>query len=613
MNPNPENREKSWTIRRKLASLMLVTIFLALTGMILTATYFFRKDVETRIKENAIQVAIAIGSKIRSDFTLIIEKINLLLSLTNDSNFQNLDPDSFEKIFFKNDKYFIMIGIFSQEGSSLVENKILFNKNSMLEFNITEDTLLKSVISNSNFQKTFQGNVILENTSQEIGVTTLGLSFPFRDRKDKCIVAILHTKKILESFEKKSGIIESQLVNSNGDVIAHFDDKMILTRKNIFDNPVVKNMLTSKFNNGQIRYENELGEFMLGSFRKIGLSDSAIISTVPEDKALEEVFNIRRRNIYILIITLCVAFLIVYNFSVTLTKPIVNLLHATREVQKGNYDIKIEPKYNDEVGQLTESFVEMSIGLKEREKAREALKRFVNEEIAEMALKGELKLGGEKKECVIFFSDIRNFTSLTEGMEPEDVLEFLNEYFTHMVNCVNLTDGKIDKFIGDAIMATWGIPISSEIDFENAVNGALLMRFTLRDFNVRRKLKNKIPIFIGCGINSGPVIVGQIGSYEKLQYTVIGDTVNLSSRLESLNKEFGTDIIISSNLYEKVKDKFKFVKLEKVKVKGISLSQVAYAVLGEIDDPNCPKDLEELRKVIGFSWSKKDKSFKPIS
>lgn len=155
-------------------------------------------------------------------------------------------------------------------------------------------------------------------------------------------------------------------------------------------------MLTSRFDNGQIKYEDEQALSMIGSFRKIGLADAAIISTVEEDKALEEVFNIQRRNVYILIITLCLAFFVAYNFSVSISRPIVNLLYATNEVQKGNFDFNIEPKYNDEVGELTNSFNQMRQGLKEREKAKEALRLFINEDIC----KNKNKKRSKKKEIV---------------------------------------------------------------------------------------------------------------------------------------------------------------------------------------------------------------------
>ena len=171
-----------------------------------------------------------------------------------------------------------------------------------------------------------------------------------------------------------------------------------------------------------------------------------------------------------------------------------------------------------------------------------------------------------------------------------------------MVRCVNETNGIVDKFIGDAVMATWGAALSKGNDAENAVNGALLMREALLKFNIGRGSGGKPIIQIGCGINYGPVIAGQIGSEERLEYTVIGDAVNLASRVETLNKPFGTDILITSDLYHKVESIFQVERMQAIKVKGKEEPQIIYAVLGRKDNPNCPQNLEELRTKLGIQF-----------
>jgi len=289
-------------------------------------------------------------------------------------------------------------------------------------------------------------------------------------------------------------------------------------------------------------------------------------------------------------------------FANTLTSPILNLVDATKKIEEGVFRVDIKPTVRDEVGLLTNSFVKMGKGLEEREKVKDALGRFVNKEVAEMVLKGELKLGGEKKNCAIFFSDIRSFTAISEKLDPQEVVEFLNAYMTEMVRCVNETHGTVDKFIGDAVMATWGAAFSRGNDAENAVNGALMMRSVLLKFNEGRGGDKKPIIKIGCGLNYGPVVAGQIGSSDKMEYTVIGDAVNLASRVETLNKPFGTDILISEDLYLLVKDIFKVEKMKAIKVKGKEAPQTIYAVIGRFDDPNCPADLAAVRKLVGIKY-----------
>ncbi len=219
-----------------------------------------------------------------------------------------------------------------------------------------------------------------------------------------------------------------------------------------------------------------------------------------------------------------------------------------------------------------------------------------------------MSIGGERKNCAVFFSDIRSFTSISEKLEPEDVVEFLNQYMSEMVTCVKETGGIVDKFIGDAIMATWGALRSTGNDSLDAVEASVRMRERLLIFNKGRGSVKKPIIRIGCGINTGNVIAGQIGSSDKMEYTVIGDTVNLASRVESLNKESGTDILISENTYEDVKGKFNTVSMGEIKVKGKAKAQKVYAVLGRKGDPNCPKNLQELRKLVGIPTPDSKKS-----
>jgi adenylate cyclase len=215
-------------------------------------------------------------------------------------------------------------------------------------------------------------------------------------------------------------------------------------------------------------------------------------------------------------------------------------------------------------------------------------------------MRDELTLGGERKSVAILFSDIRSFTAISEKLQPEEVVEFLNHYMTRMVECVNRTHGVVDKFIGDAIMAVWGTPVSKGNDTENAVNGALLMRASLMEFNRDRGGARKPVIRIGCGINTGEVLAGQIGSEDRMEYTVIGDAVNLASRIEALNKPFGTDILISGDSLALVKDVFAVERMQSIKVKGKEEPQQIYAVLGRRDDPARPKSLEELRNALGI-------------
>ena len=301
-----------------------------------------------------------------------------------------------------------------------------------------------------------------------------------------------------------------------------------------------------------------------------------------------------------MIMFVALAILVIYYYSKSLSGPIRKLVGATRDIEEGRYDLGLRPKSQDEIGVLTRAFVNMGMGLEEKERIKDAFGRFVNKDMAEMAEKGEIQLGGEIKPATIFFSDIRSFTAISEQLTPGEVVTFLNEYMTLMVECVNQTQGVVDKYIGDAIMAVWGTPISKGNDAENAINGALMMRTALRKFNQDRGGERKPIIKIGCGLNSGDVLAGQIGSNDRMEYTVIGDAVNLASRIEALNKPMGSDILISQGTADQVEGIYDLVPMNKIKVKGKSEPQQIYAVLGRLDDPDRPRSMKELRDKVGI-------------
>ena len=180
----------------------------------------------------------------------------------------------------------------------------------------------------------------------------------------------------------------------------------------------------------------------------------------------------------------------------------------------------------------------------------------------------KLALGGEKKELTIMFSDIRGFTALSEGLSPEHLTHLLNKYLTQMTEIVLSHDGVLDKYIGDAIMAFWGAPLPQPHHAERAARTALDMVRVLNEFNRDKKWPAGREINIGIGLNTGEVIVGNMGADKRFDYTVIGDAVNLGSRAESLNKQYGTKIIITEFTKNALSDEFVCRLLDKVAVKG---------------------------------------------
>ncbi|MDI7165703.1 adenylate/guanylate cyclase domain-containing protein [Leptospira santarosai] len=610
-----EKNENVWTAKSqfplqiKLMAVISVLMTFTVSTIIFFASSAFREDSEVRVLQNNLNLVNILGLKIKTDIKEILSNGKQIVGAL----VKGKEGISFADIFFQNDPDFIYAGLYQIEGDSPFAINQFYNEPYLSELGVSPKTIFNLVQNRPGFiQKSVLTGGRMENLSAEFKEPIFAIAIPSSGSNSNVLVLILRLEKFLNAFQKQD-ISEVFMVNGEGDLIAHSDAKLLQSNTNFMNLPIVESMVKSSENTKQIEYKDKDGKAWFGSYQKLGFGGAAVISIVPEDKAFEAVYKIQKTNLLIMGIALCLALLIVFFFAKTITKPLLHLLQATTEIARGNFKVKIRSTTKDEVGLLTNYFVDMGKGLEEREKVKDALGRFVNKEIAEMVLKHELTLGGERKMCAIFFSDIRSFTSISEKLQPEEVVEFLNEYMTEMVHCVNETHGIVDKFIGDAIMATWGAAKTSDKDAENAVNGSLMMREALLKFNQGRGGEKKPIIQIGCGLNYGPVIAGQIGSEQRLEYTVIGDAVNLASRVEALNKPFGTDILITQNLLDHVPDIFNVEKMQSIKVKGKEEPQVIYAVLGRKDDPNCPKTVEELRQKIGIVWEppKKDKAKDP--
>jgi adenylate cyclase len=197
-----------------------------------------------------------------------------------------------------------------------------------------------------------------------------------------------------------------------------------------------------------------------------------------------------------------------------------------------------------------------------------------------------MALGGVRQDVTVLFSDIRSYTTLSEGADAHEVVEMLNEYFTYMVDCVFDNGGILDKFIGDAIMAVFGAPFSKpEEDPVNAVLAALDMRRQLAAYNELRRTQGRKPIETGIGISSGEVVCGYIGSEKRMEYTVIGDGVNLASRLEGATKQYGAPLMISEFTHERVGRRFLTRELDTMRVKGKKKPVQVFEVLAEAGTP----------------------------
>ena len=578
----------------KMSIITSLIIVAALMGMIMLATFFFLQDSQVRVEESNLKLSETIASQTEENLLKIGSNASLLLLGAGYG--ETPEEQNYMNYFFRSEKSILFVGIAGEE-------RMFFNSSLMGELGISEEFIKGTLEDYPEQIRLAQGGTpSVFNVSTYFGVPMLGMTIPYKQEKGiKTLLVLTDIRQSLQRAVQSRGITDTFIVDSEGYLIAHPDATVVTSGINMGDLPIVQELFSSAVNNGQIRFEQEQDEFYLGSYKKIAFGRLGVVTTVPEKLAFEGIYKIQRRNILLMIMFVAMAILIIYYYSKSLSNPIRKLVSATKKIEDGNYNLLLKPKTQDEIGVLTRAFVNMGMGLEEKERIKDAFGRFVNKEMAELAEQGEIQLGGEIKPATIFFSDIRSFTAISEKLTPSEVVTFLNEYMTLMVDCVNRTHGVVDKYIGDAIMAVWGTPISHGNDAENAINGALMMRTALRKFNQGRGGDRKPIIKVGCGLNSGDVLAGQIGSNERMEYTVIGDAVNLASRIEALNKPMGTDLLISQGTADVVEGIYDLVPMNKIKVKGKSEPQQIYAVLGRLDDPDRPKSLKELRERVGIT------------
>jgi len=222
---------------------------------------------------------------------------------------------------------------------------------------------------------------------------------------------------------------------------------------------------------------------------------------------------------------------------------------------------------------------------RERKKIRGAFSHYVSSSVVNEVLKNpdKLKLGGDMKELTVLFSDIRGFTTISEGLSPEEVHRLINEYLTAMTNIVFKNVGTLDKYMGDAVMAIYGAPVDQPDHAQKACDTALEMMQELKVLNAKWVQEGKPLLDIRIGINTGMMMVGNMGSEQRFEYTVLGDAVNLGSRLEGANKSYLTHILISEFTYDKVKDEFLCMEIDRVRVKGKTRPVKIYQLLGRKD------------------------------
>jgi len=307
---------------------------------------------------------------------------------------------------------------------------------------------------------------------------------------------------------------------------------------------------------------------------------------VSASEALARLHGLLWNAAFALAISIIVAYLLASIASNRLARPLVTIRNAVERITAGDFTKPLQLDSKDEFGEVAAALDKMAVGLQQREDLKNALTRYVSEDVLNDVIYAGKSgdLFSQRKKVTVLFADVRGFTTLSEQLSPEETVSLLNDYFEKMIEAVFKNNGHLNKFMGDGLMALFGALRDDDYQEEHAIQAALDMRGVLCELQkkwstsqneARRTLTD---LRIGIGINTGLAIVGNIGSKQRMEFTAIGDAVNLASRLEHATRERGVDILVSEYTYVTARSRFPFETAGEIPLKGKSESVRTYTI-----------------------------------
>jgi len=372
------------------------------------------------------------------------------------------------------------------------------------------------------------------------------------------------------------------IADENGKVVAHGSDLNMIGKplarpgglKSIGDQMLVQTYADAKGGHIiDIAVPMEFSKVPLGALY-LGFSDRSIRQTIA---------RARHQTLWITAVMILGGIGGAIGLGIVLTKPIHKLAQGTKAIAAGSFDITLPIVARDEIGDLTESFNDMAKSLREKEKIKHAFSSYVARQVVDEILKNpdDIMLSGARRDVSVIFCDMRGFTPLAERLPPEEVVAALNDFYSLMIDTTIKQDGTINKFLGDAVMAIFGAPVGYPDHCLRAVKTALAMQRGIAELSTKRVMQGKEPMAIGIGISAGEAVAGTVGTERQMEYTVIGDKVNLAARLES-NAKPG-QILVSADAYMQVADLVDARCLGAMTVKGKEEEVTVYEILGLLE------------------------------
>lgn len=575
------------SISTKLISMISVIVVVSMGLITVLVSYFISSDTRINAEENNLTINSRTASDCETQISSALNSVGMFYELFVSSGDDKVLQKQNAGMFFDRHREIAAVR-FCESGESFV-NSVFFISNEI------EPSLFDSYIGqeNLNIEKIKNGETHLENASPFFSspLITIFASVSADGKSEKAVV--LFSSQALSDTFSVGSTNSSTLVNYDGEVLVSPDNEAMLLGAQMGANKLVNEMVFSGQNNKQFTYTDDDGVEYVGAYRKLRDVDAGVITEVRTDIIFEAVNATTRRNIYLTVAILAVVILIIRFYSKSISNPLELLTDISTQISQGNFntslfdELKLTRK--DEIGVLNRS-------TKDEQQILNTVTSLTNKGVTQAIVRKDIDFEPHLKDITIFFSDIRGFTAISDGFNKRfgeksaaEIINFLNDYMGRMVSCINATNGNVDKFEGDAIMACWGVLRDDDLSFEqlpdgdpgkewmeenhrkhilqdsiNAVRATMGMRYALMKYNKdaaefteahkdEPAAEYKPHIRIGCGLNCGRATVGFMGSNEKMEFTSIGDAVNLASRTESSNKPCGTDVLLTQSMYDVLK------------------------------------------------------------
>jgi len=422
--------------------------------------------------------------------------------------------------------------------------------------------------------KIFISTPYMFESTNELGITISFAKFDETGKKIFVVAADISLKSLNKFLKEQAIKLEGDiaLISSTYSIISDTKSKdMSNISKSIYD----KNINTITINASKIYFNNKKEKnitdiqnnkyiFSGNDFKIDTNSFWHLIIVIPENKILGNVKQALLETMFISFIILILFILISIKIANTISKPISMLSKDLQELKELNLDINIDNSSSiKEINDAQNSLLLLQNGLK-------YFSKYMPSDLVKILIKNnkELKIGGVDKNLAIMFTDIENFTTICESSKPEDLTAQLAVYFELINKIISKHNGTIDKYIGDAVMAFWGAPIDIENPVNKSVLAAIEIQKELEILNNKWQKENKPQLKTRIGVHYGKAIVGNIGSIQRMNYTIIGDSVNIAARLEAVNKNYNTYLMISQEVQSIIKNDFKTEFIDSIKLKG---------------------------------------------